>query len=334
MNYRTHKILKLIKKDLNDSKHRVNPYYVAGVHTAILTILLATVTHYTLIYSARYQNLEAEVYKQAEQINKLSFLPTMYFPKDEIYHLSGKNVELSNKLRTYCLDLAILLSEISPNPRNILISGNPIPKDPSERAELAVGLSNVIEHSYPFPKTIELFPNAFLIKPRAEAIEFNSISDVQKWLVDLQEINQFLGIIRDAMPIHYPKKIMSYFKALNKKNKIVTEKEDILASEGFDERDPFIIFKNFRANLINAQAIEDSVKKSLRKLDKFKVNIPREGILKVGFVGIFIVFVIGVIWPMLINRVNKLFQIWVPSIFYLIAYGYIIYFTISKIKQI
>lgn len=343
MNYRILKFQKLIRKDLKDLKYRVDPFHIAGIHTAILTILFAVVTTCTLLINERYQDLEAEVYKQAEQINKLFFLPTMYSPKKKIYSLSTKrNIELSNKSLLYCGDLnqIFFFGPHLPNHSLILPTGNPHPKDPLERAEIAVGLINIIGHSYPFPTT----PLNMQIRKygwserQAEAITFKNLSDVREWLKDLQEINEVL-LPTTYMTILYvdPEIIIKVFNPLieenKEENKIMTEKKQILSRELCGERDPCIILNNFRENLKKSEGIAESVKISLKKFDNFKVNLPPERILTVGFAGIFVIFILGVILPMLRNRVNKFFQIWLPSIFYIIAYGYIFYFTIIKIKQ-
>ena len=234
MNYGTLKVIKLIRKDLTDSKHRVNLFYIAGFHTAILTVLLTVVTTYTLLISGKYKDLEAEVYEQAEQINKLTFLSTSFFPKKKIYSSSKKNTELSNKSICYCHDLGqiFFFGSNLPNHNINLSSKKPHPKDPLVRAELAAGLINIIGHSYPFPKS----PLNMNIKKygwserRGEAIMFKSLHDVREWLKDLLEINEALAYITYILPSVHPKNIIEVFNPIVEENKIMTEKGHYVAS--------------------------------------------------------------------------------------------------------
>jgi hypothetical protein len=241
MNYRVLKAQRRISKDLSDAISRVNPLYIAAINAAIFTILLAVVTTYTLLINERYHDLELEVYEQADQINKIRFLRTMYFPQKEIYSLPEKSTG-------FRIDLVLLLSEFPHNSSVKLPSGNDVPKNISDRAELALGLINIIGHSYPFPKGIEIREDGWS-SGRVEDIVFKNLSHIREWSRDLKDLNQHLSGIHH-MVLFYSKKVMIYFEALKDKNRIRTEKKEILPELIIGEKDPFIIFKNFYENFV------------------------------------------------------------------------------------
>ena len=80
--------------------------------------------------------------------------------------------------------------------------------------------------------------------------------------------------------------------------------------------------------------IADSVMISIKKFEILMDSVPSKKVSIVGFVTIFLIFILGVILPMLLNKISKIFMIWVPSIFYMVAYGYLIYFASIRVAQI
>ena len=319
---------KRFRKDLYDSINKTNPFYIAAINAAILTILFSNLILYNLSLNDKYYDLELKVFEQAEQINKLKFLDTTYFPKEDAYSVPKESINC-------CADLILLLSGF-PNfrfslPFSIisetqLVSGNDVPKGSLERAELTLGLIQIITRSYPFPKGIAIWADGHDSMP-IEPIVFQNFSQVKVWIEELQYIIHILSPI-PTLERYSSEYLIEYFKALDKIDKNRIENNEILQLNLLAETDPYVILKNFSENLLKSEEIVASVKGAVKKFEYFqKHSVPSDKTLIIIYIAIFLVFIFGVILPILNNKVYNFFNIWIPSLFYLSVYIYFFYIS-------
>jgi hypothetical protein len=214
-----------------------------------------------------------------------------------------------DQLKKTIIKLVILTSQ---QPGGIKLGETQIPKDPADRAEKILILMNVISHRYPFPKAIEgtsKFPQ--------EPIIFKNTDSLREWLNDMDSILSVLKPITLFLPLMPTDHLNSYLNSLllREKDNIQRMKDDKIW-QVMGERNPFFLVSDFIRGMHQANDIYNSTKKLLKKSDYLKNWIIPKYVAIGIWVGGFLVFIFGVIFPLVSKEVSPIFYILIPVAYY------------------
>lgn len=217
--------------------------------------------------------------KEAEKINEISFMRSIYYP-DNGFGEWADNINKSLKHeRTERLRIEIKKKNISQlsipsTPADIkelfrylnflsdpfpiafedesyyTIGNNKfIPRDLSNRGEEILRIINVLGHCYIFPEAAFDTDGAF--KKDLKKIYFGNIDEVRNWLSDL---NEFVFQSKRFRYLIYLKPEISYLNALKERDKRLIEKwESSRLLIAFGNINPDKLFNDFLSNLKEAE---------------------------------------------------------------------------------
>lgn len=306
--------LKLFAWGLSKEPRPSRALAIAGIHATVLTILIGITSAYYFFTQEKIHETEMQALREAERINQVEFVRASYYPKPEEFlkYSDPKNVDQSIKLAVF---LAMLLSN------NTQVPGMEIPKMPADRAEKALQIMNFLVHRYPFPESISLSPGSVSSFP-PKPLLFKDKVAIAKWSEDLERV---IGAM-SMWPDYLRKTIDQYLQALKSRNKKLIDqwKTDFrLQVQGLI--DPYVVYNDYIQNLRRAYEISRSVKFYLNKLDMLESRfVPKNQIL-IAIGSTFIAFFCGVVLPLLIAQVRRVFLLWIPCGFYVFAFSFLIY---------
>jgi hypothetical protein len=330
-----YKSLLRIDEKLSKIEGAPSPTAVAGVNGTILAIFIAIVSTYTIFNYNLIQKMEMETLLSAEKINQVQFARNFYRPaSNEPNEFSTpENFEDLWKLTT-CL--AILVSDqfLNPDLFEKIESYCPFPKNLTDRAEKALQLMHFITSNYPFPSVEravtptdatqeEIRDKSIQARYEPRAIYFQSIGEVRQWLHDLTEMIYSISPVRSFISTSRESNII--FDSLVEKNKELIKKYK--SSPGLrmlGNPDPYYLINDFLKNIQKATNILISTKHYLKRVDKFREGRPSKHLIRIGTVLLGIVFVLGVLYPLAFSRPERRLYLWIPILFYILGYGYII----------
>lgn len=291
---------------------------IAGIHATILGILIAIFSAYSFYVHNVIQEMELELINTAEKINKIPFLRYSYLPPDDFS--LPKDSEERIKI------LVNIITLLSGNPHNAQY-GIEIPENQADRAEKAFQLINIIAHRYPFPDTLRKTKGGWSIGP-PEPLIFGNVNDVSNWHLDLSGILNTTKLFRYLPNEFLSKNYLDYFKSLERKKAELIQRaknDRVLQIQGIIE--PKIIFSNFIEGLNKAEEVSLAIEYKLKKIDKYSNSHLSRNILRIVICLTLLIFFTSVIVPIIFKHANKIFWIYIPSIYYLII---IVYFFIKS----
>jgi hypothetical protein len=318
MNMLLQNVLSSIKTKMEHVRSISRPTEVAAIHATVLSILIGAFSAYFIYVHGEIREKQQEAMNKAEQINKIQFVRSAYLPRGrEIFMAEGsKDIE---GVRKNLIELALLTS-IQPGGTPIGDGHLKIPEDPAVRAERMLQIMNVVSHRYPFPKAVE---GSSQFRP--EPVQFTDILVLRQWINDLRDVLTVLKPVTHFLPLLYPGQVSPYLEALS-----VMEKENIEKSKTdpvykiMGEVNPYIAFNNFINGMLQADEIYFSTLNALIRADNIQKNSISKPLFLVVLCGGLIVFIFGVILPLVSSRVNAFLYIYLPLTYYTFIYCAII----------
>lgn len=333
------------KKEQNNNSH-----LIIAIHVPILSIFIVVFISFFINQKNILRNIENDVLEEAAEINKISFMRSVYYP-NEGFGGRADNVNKSLKIERERLQiltkrennvsqlsipstsadikelfryLNFLINPISISSTDDLnhsIGNNKfIPQDPSNRGEEILRVLNILGHSYLFPET-PFDTDGIFKKGPYNKIYFGKINEVRNWLSELNEfVFQSKGFRYD---IYHFKPVISYLKSLEERDKELIEKwENSRLLISFGNINPDKLFNDFISNLKAVENVANSTQEQIVRFDKQKSYFPSKTKLTVLFFILGFSFLFGVISSLLSNKLPKYFYIHLPVIFYICAFIY------------
>jgi hypothetical protein len=287
---------------------------IAGIHATILTILIGVTSAYYIFTQDRIQEIETQVVREAERINQVEFVRAYYYPKpDEFLKYSDPgNVEQSMRM------VVSVVALFSGAPK---VPGMEIPETPADRAEKALGTMNFLVHRYPFPESVSLSPSGVSSFPPKPMV-FKDRAEVAKWSEDLDRVLTGMSM----WPDYLRKTIDEYLHALSSRDKeLITQWKSSFILQAQGVIDPYSVFNDYSRNLQKAYDINRSVKIYLAKLSLLERRfIPKKQMLW-AMGSTFLAFICGVVLPLLVGQVRRVFLLLIPTFFYVCAFSFLVY---------
>ena len=326
-----------------------NKISIIAIHGTILSIFIAIIISYSIYYRGVTYNLELEVIKEAERINNIVFMRSVYYPSkgcdqqiDNVNRaLIGQRTEIL-KIKTVKEDktselsfpsnpddiaelfryLHFLNESIFPMAENDYSIGNNkfIPKDSANRGEEILRVINLLGHCYLFPEAPFETPAVFKRESYNKKY-FVTISEVRNLLTGL---NVFVVKSKEFRSYQYlfPENI--YLKQLKKRDKkLLKVWESSRISRGFGNINPDKLFNDFLFNTNKVEEIANATNYKIMCFDKFSTELPPKLTTVIIYIIIGCVFLSSVIAPLMFQNLPKYFYIHIPIIFYVGVYFYI-----------
>lgn len=290
---------------------------IAGIHATVLTILIGIISVYYIFTLDKIHEMEMEALREAEKINQVQFVRSYYGPtQDDFSKIKDpRNVE---QLIQLPISLFLVLSQAKGETN---LHGVKIPTVPADRAERALQIMNLLVHRYPFPESISV-NSSFAPKP----LLFKDRAEIAKWSDGLERLLGSMRLFIYMAPVFIGPQMDVYFKALSLRNKELIERgktDPLLQVEGYI--DPYFILNDFTRNLQRADEINHSVKFCLDKVDTLERRFVSKKHMLIGIGLTFLAFFCGVILPLFTGRVMRVFLLWIPCCFYILAFCFLVY---------
>ena len=288
---------------------------ITGIHATVLSILIAFLTAYAFHVYNVIQDMELKVIDTAARINNIPFIRYSYLPPNDF------SLPKDKEERTHIIIHIIKLLSSFPHDGQ---TSYEIPEDPADRAEKAMQLMNVIAHRYPFPEGLWKTDGGWN-QERPHQIVFGNINDVVSWLIDLNEILRVTTFFRSMPDTFLSRNYLRYFEALEKKKEALIQqarKDPFLPFMGTIK--PRVIFGNFINGLNKAEIVALETEYKLNKMNKYtETHLSRNKVL-FTILTTGIVFFLSVIVPVVFRGANRIFWVYVPSVYYVIIFIYIV----------
>jgi len=181
---------------------------------------------------------------------------------------------------------------------------------------------NILGHCYLFPESPHETDGSFK-KGLYERKQFGSISEVQKWLNDL---NTFIIESKSyRAQIYFFPKIES-FEALRARDSQLFKKwESSRLLKTFGHIDPDKIFNDFTANLKTIEEVANNTQSQINRMTSVEKYYPSKTMSLIFYFLVGIVFLCSVVVPMTIPNLPKYYYIHIPIAFYAGLYIYGVY---------
>jgi hypothetical protein len=301
-------------------------FTVAGIHTALLAILLTGLSAYVLFIFSKIQDMEMRALQEAENINTVGSVRSFY----------GTTTQAEAFDRDKLVEMLDRVMDGHDHPS--------LPINQEERIEKALQLMAKITEQYPFPEKIfKTKEGHYGARGEPEPIYFGNIGDVRKWVKVMDEISGHLLYWQ-----LYEDSFSSMLGAFSKSEKVVELKKlhkDGLSSiylikkdDGTpfflpEEDEPISIYKAFLNKMRSARQIMKTTGYYLKRTDVFRDKYPSKTILLLGFFLGGISFIFGVIVPLLCQSVRT-GTILMPFLFYGLIYMYLFNLMFRYVRQI
>ncbi len=306
--------LKLFAWGLSKEPGQSRALGIAGIHATILTILIGITSAYYIFAQDKIHEMETQALREAERINQVEFVRAYYHPKPEDFlkYSDPKNVEESVKLVVF---LIMLFSDRTQAP------GMEIPKTPADRAEKALQIMNFLVHRYPFPESVSLSSGSVSFFP-PKPLLFKGRAAIAKWSVDLDRIVGGMSM----WPGYLNKTIDQYLQALKSRDEKLLAQwktDHFLQVQGFV--DPYFVFNDYAQNFRKAYDINRSVRLYLGKVGLLERRFVTKEQMLMVIGSTFLAFFCGVVLPLFAGRVRRVFLLWIPCSFYVLAFSFLVY---------
>jgi len=185
---------------------------------------------------------------------------------------------------------------------------------------------NIIAHRYPFPKAIDAHSGSHS-QFRAEPIIFTDFEQLCQWLDDLDKVLKSLKSVTTLMPVFFPEHLNSYLQALAVKEKEnIAKAKDDLAEKILGERNPYTIVNTFINKMYKVENIYYTTSLEINRVKELQDGLAPRYLIFWILVSSFIVFIFGVLLPLMSFRLNPLLYIHLPLLYYSAIYIIIIFY--------
>lgn len=295
---------------------RPDTFTIAGIHTALLAILVAGLSVYVIFVFSKIQDLEMRALQEAEHINSIGYIRSSYglLTQEELFDRE-KLVKM--------LDSIMLGSE-----------DRSLPKGREERTAKSLAIMSVITHQYPFPELIfKTKDGRMAMGGEPESIYFGNIEDVRQWVKAMDEITRPLKwwhILKGNFSIMLSEfsksdeviKIKELHKGFGLRDTLI--KDDGTPFFSSEEDEPTAIYSGFINKLTSAKQIMKSTGYYLKQMDVLRAKYPSKATIFIGFLIVGVSFVFGVIVPISCQSVRNGIVL-MPFLFYGLIYMYLLF---------
>jgi len=325
---------------------------VATINAALLGILIAFVTAYTLYHKSVLHERETEVIAEAGRINNVLFTRSSYFPEEgfgewadnvnksilaerkklliqrahepKVTKLSPpRTAEDIRELGRYLIFLADPFGA-NKTPDNQFSIGNEkyIPRDLANRGEEILRVLNIFTVCYLFPEPPFETPGAFSRELQTR-IYFKNIDDVQAWLSDLET---FVLTINKFKYIKHLVTETKYIDQLRSRDvKLIEKWESSRLLRTFGHLDPDRLIEDFFENFDKAQNVAESSRYALNRIEHLNSSLPAKRMFSYIFVVVLpILFLLGVFAPLAFPATPNWLYLHIPILSYVCLYLFVI----------
>ncbi|MCD4809493.1 MAG: hypothetical protein K8R17_06310 [Methanosarcinales archaeon] len=280
---------------------------IVSVNATLIGIFTALYLAYTVNTYSKIEELEFDALKEAEKINRIHCLGSPYIP--------GINInDFNKKYHNMFVYVNFLLSENPPKD----LKRYPIPKDTAERARKALSIMTSIMRTYPFP---DYSSRADRKAGYPAPIYFSDFDELRDWVTSMKELLDAYNVFRFSSLANTISFKMFDDLAGKEKELIAASKNNNLLRVTVFE--PKVILNNISQNIDIAYNVWAMTSYRLNVADNYrkKMSPKIEVLFFLSFV--VIVFISGVILPLLWVSVRKIYFLYLPILFYLIILFYI-----------
>ena len=273
---------------------------IAEVHAAILSIFIAAVSGYVGLSYTSLNEIEHKALQEAEAINRLTYEGHYGDPTAEMYVSSNAN----NRRKLLSRFSGLIVEDL----------------DPSEIGEEALRILSALYMYYPFPKRITTDGSGHVTIGPPQPLFFTTLEELRQWVLDLEEVTRVVDHIRSPT---LQESLGAYFR------KWVNTPESVYLKLTAAQIEAMTKYRSIMDHIVQqmrqANEIAEEARSFFRQLETAKKRQPTGEIIG-GLMGAGIAFLCGVLLPMFWPKVPEILLLWIPSVFYIIAFTYIVHF--------
>jgi len=286
--------------------------------------MFAFIIAYSIFIMGYFAEMEIEIIRMAGKVNEIKFISPSYgnFPFKEPYtpNNSGNREKLVNRL-------------VSLMSGRALFNSKPLPDTPEKRAEKTLGLMNLLSQRYPFSGFVFSGKEGWGSRSERKLITFSDVGEVRQWINDVESIevpllgtwSLNLNIVSNDLKV-LDQKEQGFRKWIETtQNKMPVRKIDRMRILRPENKSPLLLYDDFFKNLIEASRLAKSTRFEIDRLDRLRSNYPSHCLLIVFTIFTFFTFISGVIGPMLLPNIKRIFLTCIPILFYTFIMVYIMF---------
>ena len=313
-------------------------FAITSVNTTLISLIAACIIAYLVFFSTSIQNAKLKVFDEVNKINNILFVvhdcPFRASEKSEIYD--------KEKLFKIIMHISIFGSNAGKFEVDKEHKELSLPKDVDSLAKKALGAMSCLSGQYPFPVIIyKDEKNRTRFDRESKSIILANLDDVRSWIDSMNKIvrtfsHEFRG---SGQLLNLFKEFGKGDFATNRRNSIIESpitgpmlSKPMLRGPGrpfmtLGALDPVFVYHDFMDKMAEAQNIVWSTSNYLRRVDAQIMRYPSNILLSVIFILVIVAFGSGVIYPLIAEKVRRIFALWLPLFIYLVI-GVLIFWKI------
>jgi len=322
---------------------------VAAINATLYGILVALVSAYGLYIKTNLHTLESALVSEADRINYVYFPRSCYYP--EGFGPRATNINSANAVERqkvsvfraaepatsvispphsgqdiYWLGQYLIFLCDSERPFSIphkedsysLGNGRFVPRDGANRGEDILRIMNVLGTCYLFPEPPNETPRLHFVKP-VRKIYFSNSKDVGSWLKD---VSKFLDILNDLRFTEPFGSMSPFIDALKKRDRLFIQRwEAGRITRTFGRLEPSYLVEEFFRTADKVGDIAEATQHRLTQYENIrKKGSPPQAIVIALLILCGVMFVCGVVFPLLVCGTPRYVYLHIPMATYLFIY--------------
>ena len=309
-------------------------FTIISVNTTIISLIAACIFAYAVFINTTIQNAELKAFDEVSKINDILFevhnCPYILFDQDDFnnrenlfkrvhfFSFFGWIVEMKND-EEY---VDSQLNELS------------LKKDTFSLGQRALGVMGCIAGQYPFPNLFKKNKkNEYSLgRELSEPIIFSDLDDIRLWVKSMNEIlntyrSEFRGdgflldLLTDFSKSDHFLKLKDNFSKSGMVNRMILKPMVRGVGRPFFSKksmDPISVYHDYMNGMYEVKDIVWSTNNYIKNVDALTKRYPSKSSLSFILFLIFLAFGFGVIYPLITEKVKRVFVLWLPLGIYMI----------------
>jgi len=281
------------------------PTEAAGINASVLSLLIGAVFAYGMYVHGKMEDLRLEAMEAAREINEL-----------RMYGYYGIGAGWTNYLSSHPTNREATLREAI----QLGMHGSMEP-DPAIRSENAASIVRNIcklAAAYPFPQSASPGADggAEVHMSEPKPVDLGSIQNVTDWASEMERMSRLL-LWLDRAHMGSKEKLLDQFSSDWEKTHLENAPEEL--RDQIASANPVGFVSGFMENVGASHRIARAVKARLTKLEAYEGSTPSRSMVLAVIATAGLVFLAGVVVPLVAPSVHQVVYLWIPCLYYFLA---------------
>lgn len=304
-------------------------FAITSINTTLISLIAACILAYVVFIYTSIQDAELKAFDEANKINNILFAvhdcPFRISEKSDVFD-KAKLIKIIHHISL----LGSIAGNIEINEEYKALS---LPKDVDALSEKALGVMSCLVGQYPFPVIIsKTEKNQYQFDRESKPIIFANLDELRSWVDSMNVIiHAFTSEFRGTGKLLELLTEFGKGDFVNSQKKAMMEYsttstmllKPMLRGSGrpfitMEALDPVAVYNDFMDKLAEAQNIVWSTSNYIRRIDAQTIGYPSKVLLCLSLVFVVVAFVFGVIYPLVAEKVSRMWALGLPLLIYIV----------------